>query len=332
MKYLLSAFLVGTLFIAAHAQEIKNPVLNKDFADPTIINHHGVYYAYATQGMYNNKLLNIQVASSGDLVHWTVLGDALPEKPLWANKTQDFWAPHVLYDEAIHKYVMFFSGKNNDTTYDKCIGVAFADSAAGPFVPKDTPLLKGRGFTEIDPMAIIDPATKKKVLYWGSGFQPIRVQELNDDWCSFKEGTSPLAILYPGKEKKYTHLLEGAWVDYHEGNYYLYFSGDNCCGERASYAVMVAKAASAFGPFKTLGEANGTGNSVILEKDSAWLAPGHNSVFKDNNGNNWIAYHAIPVSKATGNKPGKPNFSIGRVFCLNPMQYKNGWPVIIKKY
>ena len=34
-------------------------------------------------------------ARSRDLVHWTELADALPVKPVWASKTQDFWAPDV---------------------------------------------------------------------------------------------------------------------------------------------------------------------------------------------------------------------------------------------
>ena len=58
----------------------------------------GFYYAYATQTLRDGKWINIQVARSTDLVHWEHLGDALPDKPDWAQETQDFWAPFVLYD------------------------------------------------------------------------------------------------------------------------------------------------------------------------------------------------------------------------------------------
>ena len=123
------------------------------------------------------------------------------------------------------------------------------------------------------PMAMVDPQTGKKILYWGSDFAPIKVQELNDDVKRFKDGSTAIPVIYPNKEKVYSKLIEGAWVDYQDSKYYLYYSGDNCCGDNANYAVMVARADNAFGPFERMGEANGTGSSVILEKDSTWLRP-----------------------------------------------------------
>jgi arabinan endo-1,5-alpha-L-arabinosidase len=32
-------------------------------------------------------------------------------------------------------------------------------------------------------------------------------------------------------------LVEGAWVTYRAPHYYLFYSGDNCCGPRAHYAA-----------------------------------------------------------------------------------------------
>ncbi len=310
----------------------RNPVLNLDFPDPTVINVNGNYYAYATQANYNGRMNNIQVASSKDLFNWKYEGDALPQKPVWANQTQDFWAPHVLYDSMITQYVMFYCAKSNDTTFDKCIGVAFSKEPAGPFIDKGTPLIQGKGFAEIDPMAMVDPQTGKKILYWGSGFQPIRVRELNSDWKSFKEGSIVNSVVFPGKEIQYSKLIEGAWVDYHNGKYYLYYSGDNCCGDKANYAVMIARADNAFGPFERLGETNATGSSVILEKDSTWTAPGHNSIVHDANGNIWIAYHAIWNDKEKAGEAVGKNHYLKRVMCVEPVEYKNGWPVVIKKY
>ncbi len=307
----------------------KNPVFNFDFPDPTAINVNGTYYAYATQGRHDGKMNNIQVASSTDLFNWKYLGDALPQKPTWANHS--FWAPDVLYDSAIKKYVMFYSGKAIDTTYDKCIGVAFADQPAGPFVDKGTPLIWGKGFTNIDPMAMVDPKTGKKILYWGSGFVPISVREMTDDWKDFKEGSVATPVVSP-EEKEYSKLIEGAWVDYHDGQYYLYYSGDNCCGDRANYAVMVARADNAFGPFERMGEANGSGSSVVLEKDKDWFAPGHNSIVKDDKGNTWIAYHAIWPNEAEMERKNGNDKYVRRVMCIEPVIYKNGWPVVEKKY
>lgn len=305
---------------------LQNPVLNKDFADPTVIRFNDTYYAYATQSKVAGKTWNIQVASSKDLQHWTLQGDALPQKPVWAGSTQDFWAPHVLYDGDLKKFVLFYSGESDDTATGKCLGVAFAHKPTGPFIDKGSPLICGSGFRNIDPMAFIDPKTGKKILYWGSDFQPINVQELRNDWTAFKEGTTAAPVVYPGKEKAYTILLEGAWVDYDGGTYYLYYSGDNCCGPGANYAVMVAKATNAFGPFQRLGETRPSGSSAILERDSTWLAPGHNSIFRDAKGRVYIAYHAIDYNKR---KSGTDSSS--RVMLINPVEYKNGWPEVVKK-
>ncbi|MEO8819689.1 MAG: family 43 glycosylhydrolase [Ginsengibacter sp.] len=308
----------------------KNPVLNLNFPDPTVINVNGTYYAYATQSGYEGVVINVQVASSKDLFHWKYLGDALPQKPTWG--ISNFWAPDVLFDPATRQYVMFYSAKNKDTSINMCIGVAFSKNPAGPFVDKGSPIFEGKGFSNIDPMAMIDPKTGEKILYWGSDFAPIRVQELNDEWKGFKDGSTAKPVLFPDKEKEYSKLIEGAWVDYHDGKYYLYYSGDNCCGDRANYAVMVARSDNAFGPFETMGQSNGTGNSVILEKDSSWFAPGHNSIVKDNKGNSWIAYHAIWPNEAAMARKENKNKYVRRVMCIEPVVYRNGWPVVEKKY
>ncbi|MDQ2720208.1 MAG: family 43 glycosylhydrolase [Bacteroidota bacterium] len=309
-----------------------NPVLNIDFADPTVININGTYYAYATQSKHNGKMINIQVATSKDLFNWNYEGDALPQKPVWASHTQSFWAPDVLYDSATSQYVMFYCAKNDNKNFDKCIGVAFAKKPTGPFIDKGSPLIEGKTFTDIDPMAMTDPQTGKKLLYWGSGFKPIRVRELNDNWKGFKEGSVEKPLVFPGKENSYSKLIEGAWVDYYDGKYYLYYSGDNCCGDNANYAVMVARADNAFGPFERLGKFNGTGSSVILQKDNIWNAPGHNSIVKDNEGNIWIAYHAIWKDKKMAGNPTGTNNYLKRVMCIEPVVYRNGWPVVLKKY
>lgn len=312
-------FLCLTSFITSAQKQLTNPVLDQNFPDPTVISANGKYYAYATNSNVKGNLLHIQVAVSRDLQHWEIIGDALPQKPSWADK--DFWAPHVLYDSTLQKYVLFYSGESKDKNTGKCLGIAFSDTPEGPFIDKGSPLVCGKGFENIDPFAFIDPQTGKKLLYWGSDAKPIRVQEMADDWRNFKPGSAPKNLIYPGKEHTYDRLIEGAWVHIHKGKYYLFYSGDNCCGAQAHYAVMVARADHATGPFKTLGRANGTGNSVILHKNKHWLAPGHNSVFKDAEGRTYMAYHAIARN---------PDKHKGRLFCISPLHFKNDWPVLKK--
>ena len=78
--------------------------------------------------------------------------------------------------------------------------------------------------------------------------------------------------------------------------------------------------------------ANGTGSSVILEKDETWTAPGHNSIITDDKGNKWIAYHAIWLHESEKEKQNGKDKYVRRVMCVAPVEYKNGWPVVVKKY
>lgn len=93
----LAAFALGscaTPFGRAVAPKVyANPVLDADFPDPAVVRApDGYYYAYGTQGERNGKWNNIQLARSADLVTWEHVGDALPAKPEWASKTQEFWS------------------------------------------------------------------------------------------------------------------------------------------------------------------------------------------------------------------------------------------------
>ena len=245
-----------------------NPVLNLNFADPTVMKaSDGYYYAYGTNTKVDGKSIHIQIRKSKNLIDWEDAGDALPQKPTWADK--DFWAPHVFYDDTLEMYFLYYSGESVDDAMGKCLGVATSKSPIGPFIDKGSPLLCGESFINIDPMAFDDPKTNKKLLYWGSEFKGIKVQELTDDRLNFKENTIPQLVvpsITNGDPSNYQNLVEGAWVTYRKPYYYAYFSGDNCCGDGAHYAVMVARAKKATGPFEMYSKAAGTTKSVILEK------------------------------------------------------------------
>ncbi|MGI4883508.1 MAG: glycoside hydrolase family 43 protein [Janthinobacterium lividum] len=300
-----------------------NPVWDADFPDPTVIRaRDGYYYAYGTQGSPTGQPLNLQVARSADLVHWTHLGDALPTKPAWAHTTYSFWAPHV--SEVGGTYYLYFSAKPDAETRagdGLCLGVATATSPAGPFTATAEPLQCGPGFVNIDPMAFDDPATGKHWLYWGSGFGPLKVQELAPDRLHFAPGSAPQALVAPDptdRPDNYRRLVEGSWVTLHDGWYYLFFSGDNCCGDRAHYAVLVARSRAATGPFEVQ-------PVPVVARNAQWRAPGHNSVVTDAAGHDWLAYHALHAGPTP---PGTPA-NTGRVLLLDRLAYAGGWPRVV---
>ena len=308
-----------------------NPVLDADFPDPTVIRAaDGFYYGYATQTERGGRMINIQVARSADLVRWEQLGDALPAKPGWAAKTQDFWAPHVHQDG--QRYIMYYSAKPDaaltDQTRGLCLAVATSASPAGPFVDIGRPILCGDSFVNIDPMSYDDPATGKRLLYWGSGFKPIKVQELAADRISFAPGSAPKDLVAANPVKHaFPVLVEGAWLHRRGAYFYLFYSGDNCCGPKANYAVMVARSESATGPFETPEQVTGNPYSLILEKRGRWHAPGHNSIVTDAKGDDWIVYHAADVRHSRG-KPAD-DVNTRRVMLIDRIRWRDdGWPVI----
>ncbi|HVL78649.1 MAG TPA: glycoside hydrolase family 43 protein [Sphingomicrobium sp.] len=303
-----------------------NPVLDSDFPDPAVIRSaDGFFYAYATQTERDGRMINMQVARSADLVNWQHLGDALPVKPGWASRTQDFWAPDVFAADG--RYYLYYSAKPDAALEDEsrglCLAVATANQPQGPFTDIGAPLLCGEGFVNIDPMAFDDPATGKRLLYWGSGFGPIKVQELAPDRVSFAPGSRPIDLVHTIKTEEpseYQRLVEGAWVILRGGYYYLFYSGDNCCGPNAHYAAMVARSRSATGPFEI------PADKVILEAGSNWLAPGHNSVIRDDAGTDWMLYHAVDTRRPRS----KPTDDVNtrRVMLIDPIVWRDGWPRI----
>jgi arabinan endo-1,5-alpha-L-arabinosidase len=305
----------------------RNPVLDADFPDPAVIlAPDGYYYAYATQTLRDGQWINIQVARSADLLLWDHLGDAMPDKPGWARETQDFWAPFVVREGS--RYLMYYSATPDVCdvpTRGHCLAIATADSPAGPFVDIGLPLLLGMGFEYIDPMVFDDPATGKRLLYWGSGFQPIKVQELAADHMSFAADSAPTDLIWPNPDG-FPRLVEAAWVIRHDDFYYLFFSGDNCCGPDAEYGVMVARSHSAIGPFETLEEARGVPHSLMLFKSERWLAPGHNCIVTDAAGDAWIIYHAIDVNRPRQRQEDEINSR--RILLIDKLQWRDGWPFV----
>jgi arabinan endo-1,5-alpha-L-arabinosidase len=109
----------------------------------------------------------------------------------------------------------------------------------------------------------------------------------------------------------YRDLVEGAWITFRNGYYYMFFSGDDCC-TTAHYAIMVARSANATGPFEVLPENNG----VIVKTNDKWLGPGHNSVIRDDKSIDWLIYHAYHPND-------RPR---GRVMIMNRLVYtSDGW-------
>jgi arabinan endo-1,5-alpha-L-arabinosidase len=217
---------------------------------------------------------------------------------------------------------MYYSAVPDDSTGDEnCIGVATAKQPEGPFTDVGKALLCGY---EIDPDVFHDPRSGHWFMYWGSAGD-IAVQQMSGDLLHLEGQSQSTALLGWSSpiRRPYEHGIEGPFVIHRSGWYYLFYSGDDCCGSPPHYAVMVARSDHPGGPFERLATAERKPSSVILSNWGRWLGPGHCSVVQDDEGQMWIAYHAIDSRNQT-----LPSGDVRRVMLLDRLQFHDGWPVV----
>ena len=269
-----------------------NPVIAADFPDPAVLRlDDGSFVAFAT----GSGSRHIQCASSTDLVTWTVQPDALPTLPVWAcQNCHRSCAPDVQRHGGT--YFMYFLAYTASEPRRNCIGVAMSTSALGPYVGEASPTVcDGDGAAAMDPRSY-DHEDGSVWLYYGSHKYPIMVVQLAPDRLRVAPEAKPVAAIHPDSSS-YGREIEGPWV-YRDatGALTMLYSGSQCCGHGAHYAVMAARSASGHpvGPWAKLGGPSGDG-SVVLASDPAWAwvtAPGHNAVVRDDAGVDWLLYHA----------------------------------------
>jgi arabinan endo-1,5-alpha-L-arabinosidase len=288
------------------ATDYKNPLVAYNLPDPTIIAADNKFYAYTTQTVFGH-LIHIPVLASRDLIDWRFVGDALDELPPWANGAHsDTWAPDIVKVDG--HYNMYFAERLKGGGR---MGIALATSTrpTGPFQVQGDPLMQHRGYIDIDPFVFRD-SRDRLLMYWGSDGAPIRVRELSSDGTTFVGKAR--AVLAPSSASGYEALVEGPSLIEHSGFYYLFYSGNRCCGKEAHYAVLVARSRSPLGPFLR------ASRNPIIAANGYFNAPGHGTVFHDESGADFILYHAMERSDR--------NFN--RYLMLDRIHWRRGWPVV----
>ena len=324
-------------------------------ADPTVL--HGQrprddrWYMYCTTDPLNEDDRNaegefrfrpIPMMTSRDLVNWRYVGDALPEPPSWAAEGAGIWAPDVVYSEAHNRYYLTFVVTNTDDevsgapgcTGDSAIGVATSRSPLGPWRTSDRPVVGPRKdptnpdpcafFWTFDPDVLGDSVGDNSILYYGSYYGGIHAREVT---------FTRRGIRATGVETPITigNRYEGANVVKRRDWYYLFGSATNCCnGPLTGYSVFAGRSRSPLGPFvdregNSLLAGRVGGTPVISLNGNRWVGPGHNSVFRDFDGQWWTVYHAIDRT----NPYLDPSINLNRrPAMLDPLDWMGGWPSV----
>jgi beta-xylosidase len=294
------------------AQTYTNPVIAGDFPDPSVIRVGEDYYATATTGGWSPFF---SIAHSRDLVNWKIVGAVFQKKPAWAKG--DFWAPEIAEDKG--KFYIFYTARRDEGKGKKgtlCVAVAVADKPEGVYADKGALVCQEMG--SIDAFFIRDENDKPFLVWKEDGNdrqQPtwMYAQELDESLTKLK-----------GKPKKLfrnegsgweNHVVEGADIVRKNGWFYMFYSGNACCGRGCNYALGMARSR------KLTGKWEKNPANPILAANDAWQCPGHGTIVKTPDGADFLLYHAY--------RKRSDAFNIGREALLDRVEWtKDGWATI----
>jgi beta-xylosidase len=309
----LTAIAAGWLLLpalGARAQGVyHNPVVAGDHPDPTVLRVGDDYWAMVTTGGWAP---HFTILRSRDLVSWRTVGAVFQKKPAWAKG--DFWAPELIEDRG--GFYLYYTARRDEGPSKKgtlCVAVATAPKPDGPYTDHGPVVCQEIG--SIDAFSLRDEAGRRYLIWKEDGNDrgqptPIWAQQLTED-----------GLRVVGKRKELIRndapwegiAVEGAYVLRRGGWYYLFYSGNACCGRRCDYALGVARARKLLGPWE-----KNPANPVV-GGNSAWQCPGHGDIVSTPDGSEFLLYHSYRRSADT--------FSVGREAVLDRLTWDaRGWP------
>ncbi len=275
----------------------RNPVLHADYSDPDAIRVGDRFYMTASS--FTN-VPGLPLLESPDLVNWTLVGHALPrilpeERFATPQYGKGVWAPCLRYHDG--RFYIFYPDP------DAGIYVVEAEHFAGPWSPPRL-LLAGRG--------LIDPAP-----LWDDDGQAYLVHA----WAFSRAGKNNLVTLRR-MDTRATRMLDDAGVDiirgadypgYHtvegpkiykaNGYYYVFAPAGGV--EQGWQAVFRSRALT--GPYEA--------RDVLDQGDTPVNGPHQGAWVSAPDGRDWFLHF-------------QDKGPYGRVVHLEPMQWKDGWPLI----
>lgn len=287
--------LVSKVWVADNGDgTYKNPVLHADYSDPDVIGVKGEYYMTASSF---NCVPGLPVLHSVDLVNWELIGYALDKLPPFDvfNKPQHgcgVWAPCIRYHEGM--FYIFYP----DPDYG--IYMVKAENPKGPWTD---PLLIKAGKGMIDPTPLWDDDGKAYLAYAFAGSRAgiksvlvvctmaVDASIVNDDEV----------MVFDGHKNHST--VEGPKFYKRNGYYYLFAPAGGVAGGWQ----LALRSKNVFGPYEVKVVMNQGKTNINGPHQGAWVTTV--------TGEDWFINF-------------QDKGAYGRVVHLNPMIWKNDWPVI----
>ena len=296
----------------ASAQTYTNPVIAGDFPDPSVIRVGKDYYASATTGGWAPSY---PILHSRDLINWKIIGSIFETKPAWVKG--DFWAPELAVDRG--KFYVFYTARRDDGAGKKgtlCVAVAVSDRPDGGYVDKGALVCQDMG--SIDAFFARDENEKPYLIWKEDGNdrqQPTWMYAQQLDESLTKVEGKPKKLFRNEGAGWENHVVEGADVVRRGGWFYMFYSGNACCGRGCNYALGVARSRKLLGPWEK------NPKNPILAANDVWQCPGHGTIVKTPDGRDFMLYHAYRRKSEA--------FNIGREALLDEIQWtSDGWATI----
>lgn len=278
--------------------------------DPSIYKEGDWYYVFSTDAQEGGTFkAGIQIRKSKDLVNWQWVGRAFTEVPgpakNWTGAV-GLWAPDVT--KFGDTYYLYYAASQFGKT-QSFIGVATSTHIEGPWIDKGEVVKteQDEGPNAIDPNISIDEKGDPWMVY-GSFFGGIFLARINSATGKLEEEGK--GKLIAKRHASVEGAIEGPYIVYnpHFEYYYLFVSYDSLF---SSYHIRVARAKKIEGPYvdfkghemtNTELPPNDIGMKVLgsyqFDGGPGWMAPGHNSILKDQE--DYFVVHHVRIEGKKG--------------------------------
>ncbi len=293
LKYLL-LFTLLTNNVIGQNLIYENPIIHQDFSDPDVIRVGDTYVMTASSF---NHVPGLPILISKDLVNWKLNGYALnrlvPED-YYSNVRHGcgVWAPAIRFHQ--NEFYIYYPDP------DFGIYLIKSKSTNGPW-SKPILVLGGKGL--IDPCPLWDNNGKAYLVHAYAGSRAgikslLSVKEMNADGSKIiSEGK----IVYDGHIEDPT--VEGPKFYKYNGYYYIFAPA----GGVSTGWQIVLRSKSVYGPYER--------KVVMSQGQSKINGPHQGAWIQTQSGENWFIHF-------------QDKEVYGRVTHLQPMKWKDNWPVI----
>lgn len=271
-----------------------NPVLNADWSDPDVIRVGEDFYLTASSF---SKVPGLPVLHSRDLVHWTIIGHALPElEGLTAPEPGcRVWAPSLRHHDG--KFWIFYGDP------DRGVHVVTATSPEGPW---SIPHLLKPGLGLIDPCPLWDEDGDAYLMHgWAKSRAGVNNRlTLNRMSPDGREILDEDRIVIDGDRLPGYRTLEGPKLYKRDGRYWVFApAGGVTDGWQSAF-----RAKDVAGPY--------TDRIVLRQGRTGVNGPHQGAWVETADGSHWFLHF-------------QDRGPFGRVVHLQPMRWaEDGWPVI----